>query len=144
MLIEIPENGWIQNCNSTPFTAADIYSPEPEDYPEYMASFPENYRGIHAISLLEKAKGLNLDSLIELAYDPYLTEARAKDLGVTLAKFDELIAQSDYITVHMPLTADTKHMINADTIKQMKEGVRIFNCARGGIIDEAALIDGLK
>ena len=79
-----------------------------------------------------------------LAYDPYLTEARAKDLGVTLAKFDELIAQSDYITVHMPLTADTKHMINADTIKQMKEGVRIFNCARGGIIDESALIDGLK
>ena len=78
-----------------------------------------------------------------LAYDPYLTEARAKDLGVTLAKFDELIAQSDYITVHMPLTADTKHMINADTIKQMKEGVRIFNCARGGIIDESALIDGL-
>ena len=79
-----------------------------------------------------------------LAYDPYLTEARAKDLGVTLAKFDKLIAQSDYITVHIPLTADTKHMINADTIKQMKEGVRIFNCARGGIIDEPALIDGLK
>ena len=79
-----------------------------------------------------------------LAYDPYLTEARAKDLGVTLAKFDQLIAESDYITVHMPLTADTKHMINAKTIQQMKEGVRIFNCARGGIIDEAALIEGLK
>jgi D-3-phosphoglycerate dehydrogenase len=79
-----------------------------------------------------------------VAYDPYLTEARAKDLGVTLAKFDQLIAESDYITVHMPLTADTKHMINAKTIQQMKEGVRIFNCARGGIIDEAALIEGLK
>lgn len=79
-----------------------------------------------------------------LAYDPYLTEARAKDLGVTLAKFDQLIAESDYITVHMPLTADTKHMINAKTIQQMKKGVRIFNCARGGIIDEAALIEGLK
>ena len=78
-----------------------------------------------------------------LAYDPYL-RSPCKDLGVTLAKFDKLIAQSDYITVHMPLTADTKHMINADTIKQMKEGVRIFNCARGGIIDELALIDGLK
>ena len=79
-----------------------------------------------------------------LAYDPYLTEARAKDLGVTLAKFDELVAESDYITVHMPLTADTKHMINAETIQLMKKGVRIFNCARGGIIDEAALIEGLK
>ena len=79
-----------------------------------------------------------------LAYDPYLTEARAKDLGVTLAKFDELVEQSDYITVHMPLTDDTKHMINSKTIRQMKKGVRIFNCARGGIIDEAALIEGLK
>ncbi|CAI8292518.1 MAG: D-3-phosphoglycerate dehydrogenase [Puniceicoccaceae bacterium MED-G32] len=79
-----------------------------------------------------------------LAYDPYLTEARAKDLGVTLAKFDELVEQSDYITVHMPLTDDTKHMINSKTIQQMKKGVRIFNCARGGIIDEAALIEGLK
>lgn len=79
-----------------------------------------------------------------LAYDPYLTEARAKDLGVTLAKFDELVAQSDYITVHMPLTKDTKHMINTETIQKMKQGVRIFNCARGGIIDEAALIEGLK
>ncbi|MDG1701457.1 MAG: phosphoglycerate dehydrogenase [Opitutae bacterium] len=79
-----------------------------------------------------------------LAYDPYLTEARAKDLGVSLAKFDELVAQSDYITVHMPLTADTKHMINTKTIQQMKKGVRIFNCARGGIIDESALIEGLK
>ena len=79
-----------------------------------------------------------------LAYDPYLTEARAKDLGVTLAKFDELVEQSDYITVHMPLTDDTKHMINSKIIQQMKKGVRIFNCARGGIIDEAALIEGLK
>ena len=79
-----------------------------------------------------------------LAFDPYLTEARAKDLGVTLADFDSLIKQADYITVHMPLTSDTKHMINKDTIKLMKNGVRIFNCARGGIIDEAALMDGLK
>ena len=79
-----------------------------------------------------------------LAYDPYLTEARAKDLNVTLAKFDELVEQSDYITVHMPLNGDTKHMINLKTIQQMKKGVRIFNCARGGIIDEEALIEGLK
>lgn len=70
-----PKNGWIQNCNSTPFSAAGKYSPKPENYPTYMTSFPENYRGIHAISLLKNAKNLTLDSLIDLAYDPYLPGA---------------------------------------------------------------------
>ncbi|MEJ8800730.1 acylase [Pontibacter sp. H249] len=67
-----PPTGWIQNCNSTPYTAAGEYSPKPEDYPKYMAPSPENYRGVHAIRLLEKAENLTLDKLIELAYDPYL------------------------------------------------------------------------
>lgn len=67
-----PANGWIQNCNSTPFTSAGKYSPKIEDYPKYMTSFPENFRGIHAIRLLSKAKDLTLDKLIEMAYDPYL------------------------------------------------------------------------
>ncbi|MBC5994453.1 acylase [Pontibacter cellulosilyticus] len=67
-----PANGWIQNCNSTPFTGAGEYSPKPEDYPKYMAPSPENFRGVHAIRLLKKADNLTLDKLIELAYDPYL------------------------------------------------------------------------
>jgi len=67
-----PANGWIQNCNSTPFTCSDVYSPKPEDYPNYMSRSGENFRGIHAIRLLKEAKGLTLDKLIELAYDPYI------------------------------------------------------------------------
>jgi acyl-homoserine lactone acylase PvdQ len=67
-----PPNGWIQNCNSTPFTAAGEYSPKPEDYPKYMAPSPENFRGVSAIRLLKKANNLTLDKLIELAYDPHL------------------------------------------------------------------------
>ncbi|MGB0524244.1 MAG: acylase [Flammeovirgaceae bacterium] len=67
-----PPNGWIQNCNSTPYTSAGEYSPKAEDYPKYMTRNHENYRGVHAIRLLEKAKDLTLDKLIELAYDPYL------------------------------------------------------------------------
>ena len=67
-----PANGWIQNANSTPFTAAAENSPKREDYPVYMAPDPENYRGIHAVRVLSKARGLTLDSLIELAYDPAL------------------------------------------------------------------------
>ena len=67
-----PENGWIQNCNSTPFTSAAQYSPKREDYPTYMAPDPENYRGLHATRVLTDISGLTLDSLIDTAYDPYL------------------------------------------------------------------------
>jgi len=67
-----PPNGWIQNCNSTPFTAAGQYSPKPEDYPVYMAPNRENYRGIHAQRVLTGISGITLDGLIDLAYDPYL------------------------------------------------------------------------
>jgi acyl-homoserine-lactone acylase len=67
-----PENGWIQNCNSTPFTAALEFSPKPEDYPYYMAPDQENYRGLHAVKVLTNANNLTLDGLISLAYDPYL------------------------------------------------------------------------
>ncbi|MEP2770583.1 MAG: acylase [Fulvivirga sp.] len=67
-----PENGWIQNCNSTPFTSAAEYSPKREDYPYYMSYADENFRGIHASRLLKNIDSLTLDGLIELAYDPYL------------------------------------------------------------------------
>lgn len=67
-----PENGWIQNCNSTPFTAAGAYSPKKEDYPYYMAPEEENFRGIHAIRLLENAGELTMEKLLELAYDSAL------------------------------------------------------------------------
>jgi len=75
ILVLNPPNGWIQNCNSTPFTSALEYSPKREDYPTYMTSFPENFRGMHAIPLLTKAENLTLGSLIELAYDNYLPGA---------------------------------------------------------------------
>ena len=64
-----PSVGWLQNCNSTPFTAADIDSPKAEDYPYYMSTTPENFRGIHAIDLLKNTEKLSLDGLIDLAYD---------------------------------------------------------------------------
>lgn len=67
-----PPNGWIQNCNSTPFTAAGEYSPVREDYPVYMAPDAENYRGVHAVRVLEDISNLTLDGLIDIAYDPFL------------------------------------------------------------------------
>jgi acyl-homoserine lactone acylase PvdQ len=67
-----PPNGWIQNTNSTPFTAALEFSPRREDYPYYMAPDPENFRGVHAVRVLTGIEDLTLDGLIRLAHDPYL------------------------------------------------------------------------
>ena len=79
-----------------------------------------------------------------IAYDPYVNEERAKALGVKVVSFDELIKASDFITVHMPLTPDTKGMIGMAQMKQMKKGVRLVNCARGGIIVEEDLAEAVK
>jgi D-3-phosphoglycerate dehydrogenase len=80
-----------------------------------------------------------------VAYDPYLSNSRARSLQVELFEdLDEVLAQSDFVTMHMPLTAETRHLINADRIAKMKRGARIVNCARGGLIDEQALFEALK
>ena len=80
-----------------------------------------------------------------LAYDPYLSASRARSLQVELVEsLDAIIPQADFITMHMPLTAETKYMLNAERLAKTKKGVRIVNCARGGLIDEAALVDALK
>ncbi|MFM1878597.1 MAG: hypothetical protein RLZZ241_1463 [Bacteroidota bacterium] len=83
-----PANGWIQNCNSTPYTAALEYSPRRGDYPAYMSADAENFRGVHAISLLRDRSGYTLDSLIALAYDSYLPAFEALIPGLVKA-YDE-------------------------------------------------------
>jgi len=79
-----------------------------------------------------------------LAYDPYLAPSRAKAMQVEAVTLDELLAQSDFITVHMPLTDDTHYLIDEGALAKTKKGVKLFNCARGGIVKEAALLAGLK
>lgn len=74
-----------------------------------------------------------------LAYDPYLSLSRAKALQVELLELDEIFASADFITVHMPMSEETKGMINAAAFAKMKRGVKVINCARGGIIDEKDL-----
>ena len=83
-----PSTHWLQNCNSTPFTAAGLDSPRPEDYPYYMSTAPENFRGVHAISLLEQTQKHTLESLIDLAYDSYLPAFEALIPGL-VRSFDE-------------------------------------------------------
>ncbi len=79
-----------------------------------------------------------------VAYDPYVTAARAQQLGVTLLSLDELLAQSDFITIHMPKTAETTGMISTEQLALMKPTAFIVNVARGGLIDEDALYAALK
>src|ERR1700745_2515430 len=75
-----------------------------------------------------------------LAFDPYLAATRARTLQVAVIdELDDLLREADFITLHTPLTPETHHLINAERLAKMKRGVRIINCARGGLIDEAAL-----
>ena len=74
-----------------------------------------------------------------IAYDPFLSPERALELGVEKVDLDELIRRADFITLHTPLTDKTKNIIDAEALAAMKKGVRIINCARGGLVDEAAL-----
>lgn len=91
--------------------------------------------------LSQKAKAFRMQVV---AFDPYLTEERAEELGVKKASFEEAIIAGDFITVHTPLTKDTKHLIDETVFAKMKNGVRILNCARGGIIKESALVDAIQ
>ncbi|WP_309082582.1 phosphoglycerate dehydrogenase [Chelativorans sp.] len=79
-----------------------------------------------------------------VAFDPFLSEDRAEELGVEKVELDELFARADFITLHTPLTDKTRGIINAGAIAKMKDGVRIINCARGGLIVEADLVAALK
>ena len=80
-----------------------------------------------------------------IGYDPFLSVERAKELGITkVAEVKDLLQSIDYLTVHTPLTPETKGLIGAEQVKLMKKGARLINCARGGIYDNDALIDGLK
>jgi len=84
----------------------------------------------------DRAKGLKMRVL---AYDPYLSLERAADLGVEKVELDDLLARADFVSLHTPLTNETRNIISADAIARMKKGARIINCARGGLVDEAAV-----
>ncbi|MFO1240460.1 MAG: phosphoglycerate dehydrogenase [Sphingomonadaceae bacterium] len=78
-----------------------------------------------------------------VAYDPFLTAERAVEMGVEKADLDTLLAKADFITLHTPLTDQTRNILSRENLAKTKKGVRIINCARGGLLDEAALKDGL-
>ncbi len=88
-----------------------------------------------------RAQGLRMNVI---AHDPYISREAADKLGITLVSFDELLKRSDFISIHVPLTESTRNLISADAFRKMKKGVRIINCARGGIVNEKDLYDAIK
>jgi D-3-phosphoglycerate dehydrogenase / 2-oxoglutarate reductase len=92
----------------------------------------------------EVAKRMMGMGMSVLAFDPFLTADKADSLGVKLVGLDRIVAEADFITVHTPLTAETKGLFGAKEFALMKKGVRLVNCARGGIYDEAALAEAIK
>ena len=88
----------------------------------------------------DRALGLKMKVL---AYDPFLSDDRARQMGVTKVELDELLAKADFITLHVPLTDKTRNILSREALARTKPGVRIINCARGGLVDEAALLDAL-
>jgi D-3-phosphoglycerate dehydrogenase len=92
------------------------------------------------VAELAKAFGMRV-----VVYDPYVDAARAKELGVSKVETPvDVVAQSDFVSVHMPLTPETKHMVDEHLLKQFKKGAFVLNVARGGIIDEKALFDAIQ
>ncbi|HEY1410591.1 MAG TPA: phosphoglycerate dehydrogenase, partial [Rhodopila sp.] len=89
----------------------------------------------------DRAVGLKMHVL---AYDPYLSEKKALELGVEKADLETLLARADFITLHTPLTDATRNILSREALAKTKKGVRIINCARGGLLDEAALADAIK
>lgn len=89
----------------------------------------------------ERALGLKMKVV---AFDPYLSVERAEELGVDKVELDELLARADFITLHTPLTDSTRGILNAQAFAKAKDGVRIINCARGGLVDEQDLLDALN
>ena len=99
--------------------------------------------GLGAIGseVAKKAQGLEMNII---AYDPFLSEEKAETMGIKKGSLDEIFAESDFITIHSPMTPETKNLINVNTIAKMKNGIRIINCARGGIVNEHDLYEAMK
>ena len=141
-----PENGWIQNCNSTPFTAAGAFSPVRENYPVYMAPDAENFRGIHAVRMLTDVKDLTLDKLIDLAYDPYLPGFENLIKGL-LSAFDnnkQALSGNESLTAAIETLRDWNYTVSTDSIAMTLAhhyGIQYGQTGANPKFDGAKLID---
>ena len=144
-----PANGWLQNCNSTPFTAAAEFSPKREDYPVYMAPDPENFRGLHAVRVLTGVSGLTLDKLLDIAYDTYLPGFEKLIPGLIEA-YDEDPEQWSALAEPMDVLRNWDLRVSADSVAMSLAhfyGITYSKIASGQIglqdLDKMALVNYL-
>ncbi len=98
--------------------------------------------GVGKIGSVVASRALGL-SMRVIAFDPYLSREVAAQMGVETVSLDDLFARADFVTVHTPMTDETRGIIGREAFAKMKDGVRVINCARGGLVDEAALYDAV-
>jgi len=99
--------------------------------------------GIGRIGRVVADRALGLKMKV-IAYDPYISEEVIHKMGIEGVSLDELLARSDYISIHTPITPETRNILNEDAFRKMKKGVFVLNCARGGVVDEKALYDAIQ
>lgn len=99
--------------------------------------------GVGNIGSLVCTRAIGLKMKV-IAFDPFLSQERAKEIGVLQVQLEDLLSQSDFISLHVPLTNKTKNILNKENLSKTKPGVRIINCARGGLVDEKALAELLQ
>ncbi len=126
-----PANGWLQNCNSTPFTSALENSPKEEDYPYYMASAPENFRGVHAIRLLKDAKDLTLDGLIALGYDSQIPGFEQLIPGL-VAAYDQSSEKTEDMTGAVDVLRDWDFATSAESVAMTLAHFYGMRCLQDG------------
>lgn len=93
------------------------------------------------VEIVKRARAFEVEIL---AYDPYVPALVARDLNIPLVPFNELLGRSDYLTLHVPLTAETENILGREALRHVKRGVRILNCARGELVDEGALAEAIR
>jgi len=91
------------------------------------------------VARIAKGFGMNI-----LAFDPFVSVEQAKDFGFELGSLDEVFSKADFLTIHTPVTDETRNIIGKDAFAKMKKGVRLVNCARGGLVDENALLEAIE
>jgi acyl-homoserine lactone acylase PvdQ len=133
-----PPNGWIQNANSTPFTAAAEFSPKREDYPPYMAPDHENFRGVHAVRVLADVDDLTLDGLIELAHDPYLPGFE-KLIGGLLEAWEQVDDRDDVLAEPIRVLRDWDLATGKDSI-----AMSLAHFYGTNYLDRASFPEGLR
>lgn len=133
-------------CRHLPFAHTDLKGGRWEKKKYEGMELEDKVVGVLGLGRIGKevVKRLHAFQTKVIAFDPYASAKLAKDLDVELVPLDDLLAKSDFITLHMPLAPDTQKFLNADRFRKMKRGVHLVNCARGELIDEAALATALE